>query len=528
MQNHNQDLTADIAAPDRSVNLPKSWMWIRLNQVAEQISRYPTFYGMARFTNGVPVIRGEHINADGTISHDWKNYWFVSEQISGNYPRTIVEPQDLIMSVRGTVGKIGLVDEKLAHAQISPNCLRISLVPHLCSPKFLVFYLQSSYGQSTIQQMTSSTTIRTIKAGAFHELAIPLAPFPEQQRIVAKIEELFTRLNAAVESLQKAKTKLIRYRHSLLEMAMSGELTKEWRTNHLDAEPAQTFFRQMQRAVNKNSAPHLPNSSDRPELPERWMWATLSSLSWGSGYGTSVRCDTSQNGYPILRIPNILRGKINFAGLKFAPQSLSIEDSQLLKSGDLLIVRTNGSKDLIGRAAIIRTDFEDELFFASYLIRYRLLKNGVLWRWLGCIWDSQFIRGHITDMAATSAGQYNISLKKLDGLPIPLPPFEELQIIVNRIESQISAADEIEKTVDQSLARVGRIYQSILKQAFEGKLVPQDQADEPVDMTLRRMKVANAKQQTKKKLKTRKTNAASKQTAEEFDVVQTDLNRYVG
>jgi hypothetical protein len=106
-------MTANRALDDvmnPTTDLPDGWMWVKLNQITEQIYRYPTFYGMKRSAKGVPVIRGEHISANGAISHDWNNYWFVSEDISRKYPRTIVKPQDLIMSVRGTVGKIGLID----------------------------------------------------------------------------------------------------------------------------------------------------------------------------------------------------------------------------------------------------------------------------------------------------------------------------------------------------------------------------------------------------------------------------------
>lgn len=167
-------LPTDIA---KLPKLPQGWVWTTLHTCSAEIYRYPTFYGMEHFDTGVPVIRGEHINNDGTISHDWTDYWFVSEQLSRKFPRTVVDTGDLIMSVRGSVGKMGLADDALRGAQVSPNCLRISLLKKYCLPKLVLFYLKSLYGQGLIKQMINATTIETIKAGLFVQINIPLPPF---------------------------------------------------------------------------------------------------------------------------------------------------------------------------------------------------------------------------------------------------------------------------------------------------------------------------------------------------------------
>jgi type I restriction enzyme S subunit len=80
---------------------------------------------MEHLSEGVPVIRGEHILKDGSVSHDWNNYWFVSQDIADNFPRTTLHEGDLVMSVRGSVGKIGIIDQLLQDAQLSPNCINL-------------------------------------------------------------------------------------------------------------------------------------------------------------------------------------------------------------------------------------------------------------------------------------------------------------------------------------------------------------------------------------------------------------------
>ncbi len=199
-------------------------MWKTLGEVTKLIYRYPTFYGMEHHNKGVPVIRGEHINFDGTISHDWSDYWFVSSNVSKSFPRTVVELHDLIMSVRGSVGKLGVIDDALIGAQVSPNCIRISLDHNSCLPRYLLYYLKSTSGQSLIHVNVNATTIQTIKASLISETPIPLPPLPEQARIVARIEELFTQLEAGTAALRRVQAGLKRYKVSVLKAAVEGKL----------------------------------------------------------------------------------------------------------------------------------------------------------------------------------------------------------------------------------------------------------------------------------------------------------------
>ena len=109
--------------------------------------------------------------------------------------------------------------------------------------------------------------------------------------------------------------------------------------------------------------------------PQGWVWANLAQLSWDCGYGTSQKCDYGAPGMPVLRIPNIAAGRIDITDLKYALDPVAVNQSDQLDVADLLIVRTNGSKDLIGRGAVVQYKFDGPHYFASYLIRYRLLAD---------------------------------------------------------------------------------------------------------------------------------------------------------
>ena len=125
---------------------------------------------------------------------------------------------------------------------------------------------------------------------------------------------------------------------------------------------------------------------------------------------------------PVLRIPNVQSGSIDWSNLKYTEGSSDFIVSDLLNVGDLLIVRTNGSPGLLGRAAIINQAPERPSYFASYLIRFRLLGVPILHQWITDIFGSSLVRRQVGRYAATSAGQYNISQTNLARFALPLPP----------------------------------------------------------------------------------------------------------
>src|SRR5205807_1148797 len=121
----------------------------------------------------------------------------------------------------------------------------------------------------------------------------------------------------------------------------------------------------------KYKDPTAPATTKLPSLQGGWCWATCEQLTWSAGYGTSVKCAENNSGLAVLRIPNIISGSIDLGKLKFGPPSYSEANEEMVNVGDLLVVRTNGSRSLIGRGAVVRDRPSRPLSFASYLIRLR-------------------------------------------------------------------------------------------------------------------------------------------------------------
>jgi type I restriction enzyme, S subunit len=239
----------------------------------------------------------------------------------------------------------------------------------------------------------------------------------------------------------------------------------------------------------KYAGAKVPETVGVPQLPKGWCWTSLDQLSWDAGYGTSQKCDYEAPGPPVLRIPNVSKGSIDLGDLKHARSNNELPLEAALAPGDLLVIRTNGSKDLIGRSALVRQLFSSPHYFASYLIRFRLVAIRYVPEWIAAIWDSMSIRNQITSMAATSAGQYNVSLS-LAKVRLPLPPLDEQRLIIADIEQRLSVAQELETSIEADLRRSERLRQAILARAFAGQLVPQDPNDEPASALLDQIQAA--------------------------------------
>ncbi len=259
----------------------------------------------------------------------------------------------------------------------------------------------------------------------------------------------------------------------------STDGAKEGGTQRLEVETGKELLarilierRQNWQGRGQYKEPAAPDTTSLPQLPAGWTWASLEQVSRSSSYGTSAKCSPDNPGPPVLRIPNIAGGRIDLTDLKFAGADEPLDTGNELAPGDLLIIRTNGSKNLIGRSAVVRTKLDRATSYASYLIRFRLFGSPPLFDWVGTIWDVFFLRAWIEQRAATSAGQHNISMSVLSTMPLPLPPLAEQCRIVAEIEKQFTRLEAGVAALQRVQANLERYRAAVLKAACEGRLVP--------------------------------------------------------
>ena len=412
-------------------------------------------------------------------------------------PTKIAEPDDVLISVRAPVGPTNLC---AVRSCIGRGLAAIRTRADMPS-KFILYALRAS--EEELRSKSTGTTFQAIRGDDLRSHSIGLPPFPEQRRIVAEIEKQFTRLDAAETALKRVEANLKRYRASVLKAACEGKLVPT------EAELAEAEGRDYEHAeqllerilaerrplwesqakkTKKYIEPATPDVSDLPKLPIGWTHATVEQVIVRSEYGTSVKCNYEADGVPILRIPNIVAGEIDLADVKFATQPVPLDAQRGLQVGDVLMCRTNGSIKLVGKTAVVRTEFAVFHSFASYLLRFRFAETQVIPRWFHTIVNSQLGRSIIEFNAASSAGQHNVNLKLIHGMVIPLPPFAEQRRILAEVERQLSVIQQAEGTIQINVRRIERLRQSILKKAFCGQLASQDADDEPASVLLERIR----------------------------------------
>jgi type I restriction enzyme S subunit len=330
----------------------------------------------------------------------------------------------------------------------------------LVEKKYVLYFLK--YFSRELNAKPKGTGIPHINPTLFNSLPFPLSPLPEQQRIVAKIDSLFLGLENGVTLLKTIKAQLAIYKQAVLKWAFEGKLTN---SKLLKEENLKKFI----------------------EKPR---------------YGTSKKCTSENIGTKVYRIPNInyQTGIILQDDLKYAEFSEDEKESLHLKRDDILIIRSNGSVNLVGRASIVR-DVDIDGLFAGYLMRLRIVSNNLIPKFLLFYLSSPNARLYIETTAKSTSGVNNINSEEICRLQLPYFDVNEQLAIVSAIESRLSVCDKLEQTIDQTLALSVSLRQSILKKAFEGRLVPQDLNDESAEKLLERIKAEKAAVSAKQKQK---------------------------
>jgi len=304
---------------------------------------------------------------------------------------------------------------------------------------------------------------------------IPLPPLPEQYRIVNKIEELFTKLDAGVDALKKIKIQLKRYRQAVLKNAFEGNLTQQWREAHKEElEPASVLLEKIKEQRKKESKGkfiELPpiDTSELPELPEGWVWTLLENC---------VEILDNQRVPVNSKDREKRKGDIPYYGA--TGQVGWIDD--FIFDDELILLGEDGSPFLDphkSKAYIIRGKSWVNNHAHVLKAIFGVTINAILCHYLNIFDFHNYVSG---------TTRLKLNQSQMRQIPIPLPPLLEQHQIVAEIESRLSVADQLEKVVEQSLKQAERLRKSILKQAFEGKLVPQDPTDEPAEKLLERIK----------------------------------------
>ena len=334
------------------------------------------------------------------------------------------------------------------------------------------------------------------------ETPIPLPPLAEQGRIVAEVERLFTRLDASVASLERARANLRRYRASVLKSACEGSLVpteaslareegRDYEAGGVLLERAllerRARWESQEKRRGKYREPSPPDASGLPGLPEGWVWVTLNQLLLSLEGGTAITATDTPSSRPVLRSSAVRHGFIDFDDYRYLPDDAKRGSDPFIATGDLLFTRLSGTLEYVGNCAVVGTLNGQKIEFPDRIFRGRCISS-LCPNFVQLCFEEKTLRLPLESKAKSTAGHQRISLSDLREYLIPLPPLAEQQRIVTEVERRLSVVGQSEAAVEASLARAGRLRQSILKQAFSGQLVAQDPGDEPASALLERIR----------------------------------------
>jgi len=490
--------------------LPECWMLTKLEEIAEINPRF----------------NGKEITDDVEITFlPMKCVKELTGLIDLSFTRRVSEVKK---------GYTPFIDDDLIYAKITPcmengkvaivNGLKngmgfgstefhvIRLYESLPRKLFFFFLIREELRKDAQRNMTGSAGQLRVPVNYIRQIPIPFPPLPEQHRIVAKLEELFTKLDAGLVELKKVKAQLKRYRQAVLKHAFEGKLTEEWRAKHEgELEPASVLLERIKEERKKSTKgkyKELPpvDTVDLPELPEGWVWTRLNDVILENQIGV-VRSSSQQNknsqGYGYIKMNNVtMDGQVVLNNLVYVDTSEEELERYSLRMGDILF-NTRNSFELVGKTGIVRFNGKKFIYnnnlmrirtpgqISPFLLVYQMCSHEFRKR-------MEKVKRATTNVAALYA-------KDMLPLPVLLMCQAEQHRIVEEIERRFSIDDAVEKVVDQNLKQAERLRQSILKRAFEGKLVLQDPTDEPASVLLDRIKAELEKRKIEVKPKLNKT-----------------------
>ncbi|MEI7606337.1 MAG: restriction endonuclease subunit S [Rhodospirillaceae bacterium] len=502
------DKSFALVVDDADFNVPNGWCWTRLGVVASYIQRgkSPKY----ALTDGTIVVSQKCVQWRGLDLGAAKR--ITLESLTDYEPIRFLRHGDLLWNSTGT-GTIGRLvrivtpPEKLvcdSHVTVV-RCLKVD-------PEYIRTWLRSDNVYGLIEGRASGSTNQVeLTAQMAVNQVVPLPPLAEQHRIVAKVDELMVlcdrleasrtereakrdrltaaslaRLNApdpdpdnfadhARFALDNLSTITVRrdqvkqLRQTILNLAVRGKLVAQDPTD----EPASVLLKRIaaEKRINgprrqpRNGADDSSPSRETFALPTNWEWTTLGEITIDMRYGTAKKCSYEKKGTPVLRIPNVSKGALSLDDMKYGPLTKNEIDELSLQSGDMLIIRSNGSLDIVGRAAVVDSSAKG-MAFAGYLVRVRLSVASIYTPYIGLAMNTDHLRNQIEFPIRSAVGLKNVNSTELSSLAMPLPPLAEQHRIVAKVDELMALCDKLETSIGDGDDTRSRLLSALLQDAL--------------------------------------------------------------
>ena len=392
--------------------------------------------------DSIPIVTTKAAQEDGV---DHTKLYFIPQKLIKRSEQ-ILRTDDIIISIANSLELVGRVTPVRAEdAGLTWGAFLgvLRADSKFLFPRFLYLYLKYGKTKEFFKKNAKTTTnISNISSDTILSCSIPMPPLAEQKRIVKKIEGLFTVIDKNIKQLEQTQQALIQYRQSVLQQAFSGKLHKT--TNWKDR-----CFSDLCTYIQRGKSPKYIMQSVLPVINQR-----------------CIRWNELQLQY-----------------LKFIDpaQFSSWTSERHLQPMDILWNSTGTGT--IGRAYLYKGTELSDAVVDSHVTILRVNAKEVYARFLFLYIQSPLVQNRIEKIQSGSTNQVELARKEIQAITIPLPSLPEQKAIVAKIEKAFACADKAQAAISAALQQAKQLKQSILKRAFEGKLVPQDPNDKPVDLS---------------------------------------------
>lgn len=469
--------------------LPKGWVDVSIGDITSDVS-----YGVTAKSD---PIDGELKLLRITDIQDNKVNWATVPfcDYEAKFESSRLKNNDIVVARTGaTVGKSFLIEHAEENSVYASYLIRLRLTDGTL-PKYLANFLHTPSYWQQISEQKAGIGQPNVNGTKLKTLRVPLAPLPEQKRIVEKLDEVLAQVDIIKARLDGIPDLLKRFRQSVLASAVSGKLTEEWReTNDLGDANEELEANYLGKSGKLKLRGKQASFSDLNlmTLPKSWTWVKNYKLAKDESnaicagpFGTIFKAkDFREEGVPIIFLRHVKeigfnQDKPNFMDVEVweeLHQEYSVHGGELLvtKLGDPpgeCCIYPEGLGKAMVTPDVLKMDVDENIAHKNYLRAY----------------FNSPISKEIIEGLAFGATRLRIDIAMFKGFPIPLPTMSEQNEIVRLVDQYFAFADTIEAQVKKAQARVDNLTQSILAKAFRGELVPQNDDDEPAEVLLERI-----------------------------------------
>lgn len=480
------------------IALPKNWVVLPIIELGKAITgNTPPTKNVENYDGELPFIKPSELVDKGVIS----GRETISE-IGTKYAR-VLPKGGVLVSCIGYLGKTAIAKREVAfNQQINAVVFNETVLP-----EYGFYYFQSPKFRQDLESLAAGTTISIVNKSKFESISIPVAPPEQQKRIVAKIEELFSHIDAGIHALKKAKQLLKQYRQSVLKAAVTGELTKEWREANKDklenssdvqgstsaavagregaAQLLERILKERRQKWEQQQLEQFKAKGKMPKddkwkvkykepealevmpgeaLPDSWEWVSV-----GQAFEVYVGATPSRkkSEYWGDEINWVSSGEVAFCHIKDTKEKITNDGlnntSTVVHPPGTVMLGMIGEGKTRGQAAILD-------IYAAHNQNTAAIEKCVDEQSTEYLYYYLMQQYELTRKRGSGNNQKALNKTRVQTIEFPLPPLAEQKIIAVILMDKFSAIERLENEIDRQLFKTEKNKQSVLSHSFSGKI----------------------------------------------------------